>query len=475
MKHGKWIFPASLCVLAGYVLVYVNTGENWISPRKAFLSPQLTTSLTGLLPKFVLAVVLLALTAALGRWYCRLLCPAGTVQEIFSRIGGALGLRKLRHAPAPSRTLLLGIVGIASVLGLRALAQLTDPIGLFARLTLPLSGLLPGAENIVVWLILIAGAALLVVLPLFKGRLFCDRFCPVGALLGVAARIPGRQKFSMLSSACTSCGKCAAVCPVQCADPARKTIDPLRCLDCGDCARVCPAGAIAAGHAGKAKERRSFLGSAVAGAAGIFALSRPASALIAQDASVPQITPPGTVGDTRHRQYCIGCQACAAACPAHVLRLKDGSGLRPVLDYDFGSCHYTCTLCLASCPAHAFRRLSPEERQRVRIARVRLELPRCVVLANGTDCGACGEVCPTHAVQMVPGPDGQTVPDFDPAYCIGCGACYHACPAEPRAFVVEGLAKHETAQGIRPPVAPGAETAEPRALPEPGELTDFPF
>ncbi len=90
MKHGKWIFPASLCVLAGYVLVYVNTGENWISPRKAFLSPQLTTSLTGLLPKFVLALVLLALTAALGRWYCRLLCPAGTVQEIFSRIGGAL-------------------------------------------------------------------------------------------------------------------------------------------------------------------------------------------------------------------------------------------------------------------------------------------------------------------------------------------------------------------------------------------------
>jgi ferredoxin len=70
----------------------------------------------------------------------------------------------------------------------------------------------------------------------------------------------------------------------------------------------------------------------------------------------------------------------------------------------------------------------------------------------------------------------MTIPDFDPAYCIGCGACYHACPAEPRAFVVTGLARHEAAEGIRPTVTPeGGEGAAQRVRPEAGELTDFPF
>ncbi len=159
-----------------------------------------------------------------------------------------------------------------------------------------------------------------------------------------------------------------------------------------------------------------------------------------------------------------------------IIQVRDGSGLRPTLDYNLGFCHYNCRACLDSCPAHAFRHsLTLEERQKIRVARVALDLPRCVAVLNNTACGACAEVCPTHALQMVEQGGGKpTIPDFDPAYCIGCGACYHACPAEPRAFVVQGLAVHETAQGIRPSIAPESEAA-PHVLPEPGDLTDFPF
>lgn len=488
MMRGKWVFPVSLAVLAAYAALYALPGDEWIAPRSAALSAQLSTALTGLTPKLLLAAAILGLTAALGRWYCRLLCPAGIVQEAFSRIGAALGLRRLRYVAAPGKALLLLVVGITSLFGMRALAQITDPLGLFGRLAMPLAqgwryavhgeGVPPAPGAALAWCVMLAGAILLVVLPLFKGRLFCDRFCPVGALLGVAARALGRNTLSINKDACVSCGKCEAVCPVQCADAAGKTLAADRCLDCGECARVCRAGAVAAAT-GKTKERRSFLGSAVAGAAGLFALSRPASAVFARDASPAQITPPGTGGDTRHRQFCVGCQACVAACPMRVLQLRDGSGLRPVIDYDRGFCQYTCRSCADSCPAHAFSHLTLEERQHIRIARVRLDRPRCVVLQNGTACGACAEVCPTHAVQMVPPGEndntgGATVPDFDPAYCIGCGACYHACPVEPRAFLVEGLARHEPAPGIRPSIAPEV-APPPREQPAPGELTDFPF
>lgn len=46
-----------------------------------------------------------------------------------------------------------------------------------------------------------------------------------------------------ISSACTLCKKCAAVCPQNCIDfsAAQATINQNRCLHCGRCAEICPA------------------------------------------------------------------------------------------------------------------------------------------------------------------------------------------------------------------------------------------
>lgn len=485
MKYRKWVFPASLCVLAAYAVLYAAVGEGWITPRKIALAPQLSTSLTGITPKLLVAAAILGITFALGRWHCTLLCPAGIVQDVFSRIGKRLKLRRLKYVSAPRRTLLLFAVGAASVFGLRAPAQLTDPIGLFGRLAMPFAqawrylvhgeGTLPAPGQTLVWAIMLAGVAMLVVLPLFKGRLFCDRFCPVGALLGVAAQAGGKAA-SILPEHCTACGQCAAACPTQCIDSKGKTVAADRCLGCGECAGVCRFDAIGAPERiREAGGRRTFLGSAVAGAAGVFALSKPVSGMIGWEARTPKVTPPGTGGDTRHRQFCVGCQACVAACPMRIIQVKDDSDLRPVLDYDAGFCHYNCVSCVDSCPAGAFRRIGLEEKQTTRLALVSLATPHCVVFMNGTECGACAEVCPTHAVRMVSQGDGlPSAPDFDPDYCIGCGACYHACPAEPRAFVVRGLGVHERSRGIRPSPPPSAESPDP-PRPDPDELTDFPF
>ena len=50
----------------------------------------------------------------------------------------------------------------------------------------------------------------------------------------------------VISDACTACGACVEVCPVEAisaGDPIYK-IDADKCIDCGQCADACPAEAI---------------------------------------------------------------------------------------------------------------------------------------------------------------------------------------------------------------------------------------
>jgi ferredoxin len=48
-----------------------------------------------------------------------------------------------------------------------------------------------------------------------------------------------------------------------------------------------------------------------------------------------------------------------------------------------------------------------------------------------------------------------TRPVFDEQYCIGCGACFAACPAEPRAFSLSAVAEQILIAGERPPEESG--------------------
>ena len=72
---------------------------------------------------------------------------------------------------------------------------------------------------------------------------------------------------------------------------------------------------------------------------------------------------------------------------------------------------------------------------------------KCIVLTDGTDCGACDEHCPTKAITMVPyGDSGLFIPNMETELCIGCGACEYICPAVPdKAMVVHALAVHQIA------------------------------
>jgi ferredoxin len=165
------------------------------------------------------------------------------------------------------------------------------------------------------------------------------------------------------------------------------------------------------------------------------------------------VTPPGAASTARMLAQCTACQLCVSACPSHVIApafLEYGTftGLmKPRLNFDKSFCNFDCTVCTDVCPDGALLPLLRDAKHTMRIGLAHTAHPRCIIVRDGTACGACAEHCPTAALQMkkVPGhPD--PVPVVDERYCIGCGACQYACPAIPKAIVISGHANHETAE-----------------------------
>ncbi len=420
----------------------------------------------------VVAVLVLASVWLFGRWYCSFLCPAGIVQQAFSRLGGWLRLRRLHYTKPPYLLPRLLAVAATLLLGTAAVANWLDPIGLFGRTVNNIATLpeLTSSDWFVIATV-IASASILIIVPLFRGRWFCDSLCPVGALFCLT----GNKRTVQLDAAvCVSCGKCEKVCPVRCQNAAEKRMDSERCVLCFSCVPACPVSALSYNRTGPKPERRRFFHKTIAAlAGGLFFFARPLYARLAVlPAGEAPPLPPGSGRPESHAQQCVSCQSCVPACPVGIIR-PQSPDMRPVLNYDYGYCQYNCNACNRSCPAGAFRPLSLEEKQRTRLADTTLYLNRCVVVTRGTECGACAEVCPTHAVRMVEQGAGlPTIPDFDQAYCIGCGACYHVCPAEPRAFTLTGVVEQTLTLGVRP----GGHATSAPALPVSDDgITDFPF
>ena len=161
------------------------------------------------------------------------------------------------------------------------------------------------------------------------------------------------------------------------------------------------------------------------------------------------LSPPGSKSFAHLSRRCVACHLCVAQCPSHVLRPSKeqyaAAGFsQPTMVFDVHAfCNYDCTICGQVCPAGAIKPMSVEEKHRTQIGRVVFIKDNCVVVTDGTNCGACAEHCPTQAVHMVPLTGSLTIPDTNPSLCVGCGACESICPVRPyRAIHVEGLPIH---------------------------------
>lgn len=443
-------------------------------------------------------LVILLVTLLVGRVYCSTLCPLGTLQDIFSFISEKLSpRRKIFRFRAPLNGLRYGITGllILSLLtGSMLLVNILDPYSAFGKMAYNLfrSPVIFGNNLVsrglasagiysvypVNWVPLnyaaltlaLAWAVMLLWLAAKRGRLYCNTVCPVGTVLGFFARA-SLFRIALDQSKCNSCGLCSAVCKAECIDPRARTLDFSRCVGCMNCLSPCPDGGVkfvyswdreSEGMASHDPSKRSFIKKAGA----LFTASALAGpAALAQDrekkkevirATVPVIrefpvTPPGAVSQARFNSFCTACQLCVAACPTHVLQptyfLYGLKGfLQPRMDYITSYCNFDCTVCGEVCPTGAILPLTGEAKKQLQIGKVVFVKENCVVYTNNTDCGACSEHCPTKAVKMVPYTGTLTIPEVEPAICVGCGACEYACPTDPKSIYVEGNPVHLQAE-----------------------------
>ncbi|MDD5728693.1 MAG: 4Fe-4S dicluster domain-containing protein [Victivallales bacterium] len=472
----------ALSVLLIFASVFI-LPENFLFPAASWqLLPTVFRTAAGIgIAAGCMLTVLLFSALVFGRVYCSFFCPLGMVQDIAVRLAKTSGVSGGRKRFRPNRRRLryavFALLGAVAVSGTATVPGWFGPFAVFGRFAAaavkplfnrvhnfiadsswvenlyPL-GNAPFSMPLLVFGVLIAGV--IFTAAFFRGRIFCNTFCPVGALLGLGARVSW-FKITLDGKECVKCGKCLQVCKADCIDLKSGIIDNERCVACFNCVAVCNFAALDYTHPGKREKisagpdlsRRDFLvigGSALIGAAIV-------PGVLKRVPAAPQtVMPPGAFDFERFTARCTACQLCVSNCPGKVLKpaaLEYGLGgfLQPRLDFDSGMCEYECTRCSNICPNGALQPLTVARKKLLQLGTAEYFRDRCVVFTDRTYCGACAEHCPTGAVHMVEWEEGLTIPKVEAELCIGCGACEYICPARPRkAIIVTGTPHQGTAR-----------------------------
>ena len=476
-KHLKSI---RIAVAAVMFVLFFGVGLG-VSRLNAVLVTQFGPGLLSLTSAFFIdtfaAVVLIAVVTLLfGRIYCSVLCPLGILQDGIAFLAQKLkGKAHRRYRFMDTRPVKYGVFLAVVVLA-------------FAGVVLPLIALLPSSnfftivsnvflrvfgavdpetvnefgtaghaarETGVLFAVNPPAAAFFFSLGVFlivaamaawRGRVYCNTLCPVGAVLSLLGRAP-LWRITLSQDMCVCCGMCEAACKGGAINAKKKSVLAENCVMCFNCIGACKRGGVKLEFRPKdapkfSLSRRHFIGAAggvVAGAGAALIVRKLEKAMPPQPSREPAM-PPGAGRAKRFHEKCVGCGICIRQCTGKVLVPAVGqyglSGfMQPVVDYSRGSCVYTCNHCSNVCPAGALLPLSLEVKQTTRIGLASVDANVCV------GCGICASKCPANAIEIVSGADGRkAVVSAD--CCIGCGVCQHVCPLpDAPAITVSGVAE----------------------------------
>ena len=488
LKNAR--IAVSIIFFAAYAAVFTGLLSAYGSASKFFLSfqavPQLAVFISaGAASGLVIFLLVIASAALGGRLYCSFVCPLGFFQDIFINLRYRMKRRFMKTGSFwQLKYLIAAAAFIFFFAGFPLVMNLLEPFSNFGRIgSNILEPAVTGVRNVFVSALesfdiysvkrhepnhpVFAVSAftlgfmmLLGLLSFFKGRLYCNLLCPLGAVLGIAAK---KSLFALQveETKCNSCGLCSYECKAGCIDSDTGLIDNERCVMCFNCVDACSKGAVVYSLPQKKtaadKTRRQVL-KGIAGAAAALAVSAVPAKLAAQNIPVvkknPLVTPPGSRSLERFKRSCIACGLCVTACPTKVLTpsfLEYGAEavFVPRLDFSVDYCLYDCTRCSHVCPAGAIEKISNAEKKQTQFGVAKFITQNCLVETHGRHCTICNEFCPTKAASLVPHKNGPDIPKVIEEICIGCGACEYMCPAKPKAIYVEGSAVHGRAGNPR--------------------------
>lgn len=201
---------------------------------------------------FYIVGFLLAIGAVFGRFVCGFLCPFGLIQELLNKIPfikkirtfpGDRFLRKLKY-------LILFVFVILLPLFLTDIIGQGSPY--FCKLICPAGTLSAGIPLVIsnpilretigflyTWKLTIL--ILTIILSVIIYRPFCKYICPLGAIYSFFNPI-AIFKYRHNPGLCTNCGSCKKSCPMA-IDPVKECNHP-ECIRCGNCKKVCEVNAI---------------------------------------------------------------------------------------------------------------------------------------------------------------------------------------------------------------------------------------
>lgn len=516
MNRLAWVRRCvAAVVLVVFVLSFVQAAPagSWLySVERVQFVPALMASVQGRTWGWVALGSLLVLTLLLGRVYCSWLCPLGMLQDVVNRLRHprpqARQGKGVRWTPnhwvirSVVALLVFGSVPVAGTLLLtwldpysiaaRLMAAVVHPAAAWAAQAAGWEGAPPDWLRYVPWLmvLLLLGVVLPLAMAWWRGRLYCNTLCPVGAVLGLLARLAPLTP-QVDPDRCGRCGSCLRECKAHAIDLKNLRVDSTRCVGCYNCIATCARGAMrlrwhvpsvakrrgavrpeggtasviqepkpltedgkleenrekntAEETAGKGTvnmSRRAFLGWGMTGLACAVlpeVKSRPSRDVAAPGTNVgPAAVPPGAEGLEHLLRMCTGCGLCISSCPTHVLRpsytvLGWRGVMKPYLDYTVGYCDPSCHTCSRVCPVGALRPLTLEEKKRTQIGLVSYRQAHCRIWKEQEDCALCADACPTGAISAVMSHRPLVREDK----CVGCKAkrCYNACPTGSISFV----------------------------------------
>ena len=218
---------------------------------------------SGKFPFYVLGVMML-FGVACGRLLCGFVCPFGLVQDLLYKIPGKkLGvpqkadrvLRWLKYLVLILFVVLLPLLAKdGNGISVPWFCKYICPAGTLEGgipLLLSNEGLRKLVGGLFTWKV--AVLAFVMLGAVFIPRFFCRYLCPLGAFYALFNRFSLYQ-MQVDHSKCIACGKCQKNCPM--AVEVTKRINSPECIRCGKCKAVCPTEAIRVSFVTLQKDKR---------------------------------------------------------------------------------------------------------------------------------------------------------------------------------------------------------------------------